>query len=524
MKNIKLVAIPKTASTFVEMNFCGEHLINQFYIPWSELDTTPKEILFDGNLTTFQTMGHSWNYPTQIGGWQDWTGKNVSNYKFNDVGQFNITESDILFSIVRNPYDILFSIFNYNWGGCREFHGLDTEWEYSIEEFQKFVDIYLDKSKVFFAPSFRRSMFSQLKDINGNWLINGESIILRFENFDEEFENFRKRTNVELTNTFESKNKSLQTKPCEWYDAYRNDQIWKLKKLWKEDLDYFNYSHTKPKPKPKNPNRKLKIALCFSGHLRDIDSTKKYWTSLIDKYDIDVYGSFWDIENKNLNDTFVNFKGTYRPKRFQVESYKNFEQSTLTYLRHGITSPDNLHTFLRQSTSNFGFFPMWYQVWRANLLTKQVDIDYDIVIRARTDTSFEGLTIENNNYLNVPQGRVKTPLQHSEGVSDLFAYGRVDIMDYYSTCIFNVMDHVNKGFYLVPHEYFLRTHLEKTEMNIRFMAINTTITRKSKGTKDELFCNGKEMGEDIFPSDFFLNKQLEPNKDIIWKIDDKLKF
>ena len=56
------------------------------------------------------------------------------------------------------------------------------------------------------------------------------------------------------------------------------------------------------------------------------------------------------------------------------------------------------------------------------------------------------------------------------------------------------------------------------------MAINTTITRKSKGTKDELFCNGKEMGEDIFPSDFFLNKQLEPNKDIIWKIDDKLKF
>lgn len=524
MKNLKLVAIPKTASTYIEMNFCGEHLLDQFYTPWSQLDTTPKEIMFDGNLSTFQTMGHAWNYPTQIVGWEDWTGKNINHKKFNELNRFTLTDSDILVSVVRNPFDILFSIFNYNWGDCRGYHGITSEWEYDIEDFQKFVDIYLDKSKVFFAPVFRRSMFSQLKDINGNWLMNDESIILRFENFDEDFENFRSRTNVELSNTLESKNKALQTKPCEWYQAYRKDQVDRLNVMWKEDLEYFSYSYKRPPKKVKKPNSKPKIALCFSGHLRDLFRTHDYWLSLVDKYDMDVYASFWDIENESVKDLFAEFKGVYKPKKFEVESYSNFEQSTMTYLRYGVTPPTNLHQFLRESTKNFGFLPMWYKVWRANLLTKTSDIDYDIVIRARTDTSFENLTIENNNFLNVPQGRVKTPLENSEGVSDLFAYGRPDIIDYYSTCFFNIMEHVNKGFYMVPHEYFLRTHLEKVDMNIRFMDVNTTITRTSKGGQDELFCNGVEMGEEIFPSNFFSNEPLTPNTEVTWKSNRKLKF
>ena len=518
MKKLKFVSIPKTASTYFEMNFCGEHLIEQFYIPWSQLDTSPQKIIFDNNPATVQTMGHAWNYPTQIAGWEN------SNYeKFNEVNRFEINKSDILVSCVRNPFDMLFSIFNYNWGGCREYHEFSTEWEYDVEDFQKFVDIYLDKSKVFFAPAFRRSMFSQLKDINGNWLMDDESIIFRFENFDEDFENFRKRTNVELKNTFESKNKSLQTKPCHWYQAYRKDQVDKLNTLWKEDLEYFDYKYKKS-TKPISKQKKLKIAICFSGHLRDLFRTNKYWTSMIDKYDMDVYASFWDIENEKHGDLFSEFKGVYKPLNFEVESYSNFEQSTMSYLRHGITSPTNLHQYLRQSTSNFGFLPMWYKVWRSNLLTKTSDVDYDIVIRARTDTYFENLSIEYNDFLNVPQGRVKTPLPNSEGVSDLFAYGRVDIMDYYSTCFFNIMEHVNKGFYIVPHEYFLRTHLDKVDMNIRFMDINTTITRTSKGANDELFCNGIQKGQDIFPSNFFSNDPISPNKNVIWKSDKKLKF
>ena len=36
----------------------------------------------------------------------------------------------------------------------------------------------------------------------------------------------------------------------------------------------------------------MKIALCFSGQMRDLDETKNFWTGLIKKYNMDVYASF----------------------------------------------------------------------------------------------------------------------------------------------------------------------------------------------------------------------------------------
>jgi len=56
----------------------------------------------------------------------------------------------------------------------------------------------------------------------------------------------------------------------------------------------------------------MKIALCFSGLMRDVDETKQFWTELINKYKMDVYASFWDVENQKLNDTFKNFSEIYR--------------------------------------------------------------------------------------------------------------------------------------------------------------------------------------------------------------------
>jgi len=57
----------------------------------------------------------------------------------------------------------------------------------------------------------------------------------------------------------------------------------------------------------------MKIALCFSGHIRALNETKNFWTELIKKYDIDVYASFWDIENEKLGDTLNNFLKIYTP-------------------------------------------------------------------------------------------------------------------------------------------------------------------------------------------------------------------
>ena len=59
----------------------------------------------------------------------------------------------------------------------------------------------------------------------------------------------------------------------------------------------------------------MRIALCFSGNIRDLEETKSFWLNLIEKYKIDVYASFWDTENIELGDTADNFARIYNAKR-----------------------------------------------------------------------------------------------------------------------------------------------------------------------------------------------------------------
>ena len=39
----------------------------------------------------------------------------------------------------------------------------------------------------------------------------------------------------------------------------------------------------------------MKIALCFSGNIRDLNETKNFWSELIKKYDIDAIYSIIKI-------------------------------------------------------------------------------------------------------------------------------------------------------------------------------------------------------------------------------------
>ena len=93
----------------------------------------------------------------------------------------------------------------------------------------------------------------------------------------------------------------------------------------------------------------MKVALCFSGHMRDLNETKNFWTDLIKKYDIDVYASFWDIENPELGDTIKEFEKVYTPKRLEVESYKIFKETTQDIASCNIQSPQMLSPFFQIS-------------------------------------------------------------------------------------------------------------------------------------------------------------------------------
>ena len=493
-------------------------MTNYIYIKIPATDDGIFEKLFHGKRTnqiSIHSAGHSWNYLTKIKGWQDWDYPNQEPNIFRDVASFNLHSNDVLVTTIRNPFNILVDYYKQNWANVKSHYNLSNE--NSVEDFRKFVDIYLDRSVVFHTPAFRNSLFSQLKDINGKWLFNDKSIILRSEHLKDDLSKFAESIELPISDEF------TQSK-VDTTITYRNDQIEKLTKLWKSDLDYFGYSFEYVKqPKQLNQNTKPKIALCFSGEIRDLERTKEYWGELIKKYDIDVYGSFWDTYNTELGDTIENFHRIYNVKKVEVEKYDSFNESTLSILRMGIEPPTSLLSHLKESCQNFGTLSMWYKIWRVNLLTKDLGIEYDIVIRARTDSYFNNnLDISINDMLNVPYGRVRlNNYDKSEGISDLFAYGSPKMMDYYSNCYFFIMSYLEQGFNLVPHEHLLHAHMNKISVPIRFMGNNIIITRTSKGTADEVYCKGVDVIEEILQSDFM---ELEPQKDLFYKADIKGKF
>ena len=464
------------------------------------------------------STGTSWNYPSQIKGWLDWDVPTQAKGKFRDVDTFSYNKEDLLVATVRNPFNLLFEYFKLDWAWCRKHHSIPKK-EDMRAEFSKFVDIYLDRSLVFHAPPFRTSLFSQLKDIDGNWLMDGTSIILKYESLIADIDNFSNFSGITVNhNNFKEADNN--------FDMFTQSQIQQLNILWKDDLEYFGYTSTEsiedaapqvitPIVTPMELTKK-RIAICFSGEIRDLERTKDYWTSMIKEYDMDVYASFWDTTNSVQTDTIENFHRIYDVKKTEMDSYKSFEKSTLSQLRVGINPPNSLQSHLRDSCINFGTLSMWYKIWRANLLTKELDIDYDLVIRVRTDVFLDDkFDITINDMLNIPFGRVKTSdWKDSDGICDLLAYGSPKLMDYYSSCIFYMMEHLNKGYYMVPHEYFLHTHLNKTKIPIRFMGTNLTITRTSKNSPDEIYCKGTEVVEEVLPANFM---ELQPNPNLQWK-------
>lgn len=257
----------------------------------------------------------------------------------------------------------------------------------------------------------------------------------------------------------------------------------------------------------------MKIALCFSGHMRDLNETKNFWTELIKKYDIDVYASFWDIENVELGDTIKEFQKVYTPKKLEVESYSSFEKTTQSIASMYLKPPTELEGAFIDASKKFNQLPMYYKIWKCNMLTKTLDIEYDIVIRARIDILLdENFEIKSNKALNVPMGTnmVRT-FNNSDGINDCFAYGNPKIMDYYSFIYLQLMEYLSKGHYMFPPEHLLAVHFSKVKIPIRFFPNYMLITRVSKNQSHEIYNKFiKEPIEYTVYASEFLNKEPDP--------------
>lgn len=209
----------------------------------------------------------------------------------------------------------------------------------------------------------------------------------------------------------------------------------------------------------------MKIAICFSGKIDELDKSFSYWKNIIENYNMEVFGSFWetDIETKELFQKF-------NPKKVEFEDFNCF-QATIDIFNQEMKVPlyPNINHGLSIDDGNYimknNILSMWYKIWRANMLSKINK--YDIVIRSRIDVYFDKLNIIKNNYLNIPWGwRFNDKWKGSGGPIDMFAFGNSEIMDYYSSCFLYLSRYLKENQYFFPAENILKAHIIQRKFDI----------------------------------------------------------
>lgn len=253
----------------------------------------------------------------------------------------------------------------------------------------------------------------------------------------------------------------------------------------------------------------MKVAICFSGQIRDMSKSLEYWKDIIQKYNIDVYGSFWETDDDSKH-----LFNQLNPKSVEYEDFDLF-QSTINVFNQEFSIPVSVSPSeeknIHHRVVNWGLAPndidyfeknnilsMWYKVWRANMISKKEN--YDVVIRTRTDLYFDELEIEKNDYLNIPWGwRQNSYWENCGGLIDAFAYGSSKIMYYYSSVFLYLTRYLKENQYFFPAENLFKSHLCQKEINIRILPIRLFFQRdgecfnQARGVVNYEYKNSKDL-------------------------------
>jgi len=263
----------------------------------------------------------------------------------------------------------------------------------------------------------------------------------------------------------------------------------------------------------------MNVAFVFSGEIRNIEETKSFWLNQIKKYNADVFASFWDDYHET--DNIENFNNIFKPIISEVES-KELIKKTLISQINDINPPYNIIlNFECDRIKNGNILYMTYKMWKSNSLTKLINKKYDIIIRCRTDIIFDDdFEIVKNDYFNVPKGLVFIhDIPNNWGFLDYFSYSKPEIMDYYSSFIFNFSHYLKQKVFIWSIEYLLRYHLNQKEISVRQSYSKFYRVDKNNKTQINSF---SVMGEDIIThlTPYTLKKELlEQHK---WNIENNI--
>lgn len=124
-----------------------------------------------------------------------------------------------------------------------------------------------------------------------------------------------------------------------------------------------------------------------------------------------------------------------------------------------VTSLNRFHRYPETNTESI--VKMYWGIHQANQLRKDSNEVYDIVVRCRADLFIkEKLEIKNTGDIYIPIG-----FDNRNGYNDTFAYGNVEVMDWYSELYNRLFIYANNNFIIHP-ESFLKTHLNHTQYGI----------------------------------------------------------
>lgn len=175
-----------------------------------------------------------------------------------------------------------------------------------------------------------------------------------------------------------------------------------------------------------------KVAICFAGLPRLVPETIKSWKKFIKLYDTDVFVHTWLINSSDRNTVNKKIIDVLQPKLLLTEQAKNFNIARY-----------NERVWPHRSDPK-NVISMWYSIKESfnlcSMFSKNKNVKYDIICRARMDWWCDNLILNQNDYaITVPDdpGLSGHNFKYNSipyiGHNDQFGYGSFDMMELYSS-------------------------------------------------------------------------------------------
>ena len=232
----------------------------------------------------------------------------------------------------------------------------------------------------------------------------------------------------------------------------------------------------------------MKIAVCYSGMFRNFqNNVDNHIEHLISKYDCDIYLSFWDAHGFNIVTTKFDsipndgvdtesknkILKKLNPKNFEFELYPELENF---FESEGKKYRDSEHPpFCKNILS------MYYKINRCGEMVNDSNVDYDLILRLRSDILFSEDLI-----LQLPkENTIYSPIKSSwdQSMNDQIIYGNKEVMGIYHN-LYNKLPEIWMGW--VSHatpEALLFHHMKKNNISMESQNINYDLLDKNNNKR-----------------------------------------